>query len=177
MEATYSYAETEFTVEWMNIHLDTDEAGNYVLQPKTKASNQNLAARVDNAIREGDSPENPDLELYLSIRDRFNHMDCAKCDTPAFEITSAEEFDADYYGYGRYLTKLGGCSDNGGEFGLGDWTYQFEVLVTNQHGETKSFTVAYQPEERFDRIKNYSGYGIHTASTYCYDADASVDLP
>jgi len=93
-----------------------------------------------------------------------------------FLIVSEEEFDAQWYGNVRSLTALGGCSGEEGEFGLGDWTYQFEVRVTNQNGETESFTVAYQPEERTNRIKAYSGYDITTASKYGYDADESAKL-
>lgn len=176
VEATYSLDDTEFTVEWNNIHPGTGEVGDYDLQLNTKSLNADLASRVDDAIREGEIDSNTDLELYLFIRDTFDRMDCASCETPAFEINSEEEFDADHYGNGRYLTRLGGCSDYEGKFGLGDWTYQFEVLVTNQSGDTRSFTVAYQPEERNNGLKYYSGYDVTTAALYGYDADESDEL-
>jgi len=95
-----------------------------------------------------------------------------------FEIINEEEFNADHYGAGRYLTRLGGCGDYGNDtsLGLGDWTYQFAVEVTNQKEEKKSFTVAFQPEERNNGMKNYSGYDVTTASSYGYDADESSEL-
>lgn len=93
-----------------------------------------------------------------------------------FKIQAQEEFNADHYGNGRYLTKLGGCADYNDDLGLGDWTYQFEVSVTNQAGKEKEFTVAYQPEERNNGMKNYSGYDVATAGSYGYDADESSEL-
>lgn len=95
---------------------------------------------------------------------------------PTYEIASEDEFDADHFGEGRYLTSLGGCSDYDEDFGLGDWLYQFEVSVTNQVGDTRLFTVAFQPEERTDGIKAYSGYDICCAGYCGYDADESIAL-
>lgn len=93
-----------------------------------------------------------------------------------FEIIDAQVYDADWCGACRYLTRLGGCSDRGNDYGLGDWTYQFDVRVTNQEGETQLFTVAYQPEERMNGTRNYCGYEIVPA-IYCgYDADQSIEL-
>lgn len=53
---------------------------------------------------------------------------------------------------------------------------QFDVLVTNQGGEQKQFTVVFQPEERNDGMKNYSGYDVTTARGYGCDADESYEL-
>lgn len=92
-----------------------------------------------------------------------------------FTILREETFDARRIG-GQPLTKLGGCHDYNGEFGLGDWQCEFDVKVTNQHGESKHFTVAYQPEERSNRLKAYSGYDITTAGCYGCDADESNEL-
>ena len=70
------------------------------------------------------------------------------------------------------LSPLGGVADyDGTELGLAEWTYQFCVIVTNGDGETRLFTVAYQPEERTNGMMNYSGYDVTTASKYGYDAD------
>lgn len=175
VQVTYSLDSTEFTVEWNNIHDGTGEFGDYDLQLDVKSSDEDLAIRVADCSRVGETDENDDLELYLAIRDTFNASDCASCDTPAFLILNEEEFDGDTFGSGCYLTELGGCSDSG-EFGLGEWTYQFKVMVTNQLGETARFTVAYQPEERSNRLKAYSGYDVTTASKYGYDADESEEL-
>jgi len=94
------------------------------------------------------------------------------------EILNKEEFNADYFGDGRYLIGLGGCSDYGNDddLGLGDWAYQFEVLVTNKDGETQQFTIVYQPVERNNGMMNYSGYGITTAGSYGNDADMASEL-
>lgn len=69
------------------------------------------------------------------------------------------------------LSPLGGVADYGAELGLAEWTYQFCVIVTNDDSETRLFTVAYQPEERTNGMKYYSGYDVTTASKYGYDAD------
>lgn len=93
----------------------------------------------------------------------------------SFEIINQTEFDADEFGCGRHLTPLNGCTGYE-EGGLGEWTYQFEVDVTNKQGEKRCFTIAYQPEERSNGMKAYSGYDIAPASLYGYDADESSEL-
>lgn len=95
VEATYTIDDTEFTVEWNNIHAGTGEIGYYDLQINTKSPNNELASRVDNAIREGETDENPDVELYIFIRDTFDQQDCVECGTPWFEISDEEEFNAE----------------------------------------------------------------------------------
>ena len=77
VEATYTLDGNEFTVEWNNIHPGTGELGDYDLQLNTRSLNNDLAVRVDDAIREGETDDNPDLELYLIVRDTFDSMDCA----------------------------------------------------------------------------------------------------
>ena len=94
----------------------------------------------------------------------------------AFEIVRQEQFTASDFGDGDYLSGLGGCSDYGESFGLGAWQYEFDVLVTNQGGEQKQFTVVFQPEERNNALKNYSGYDVTTAAGYGCDADESSEL-
>ena len=42
--------------------------------------------------------------------------------------------------------------------------------------DTRLFTVVYQPEERNNGMKNYSGFDISTASSYGCDADQSGEL-
>lgn len=91
-----------------------------------------------------------------------------------YEILSQEEFEGDQ---GSQLQPLGGSLDNGrdDELGLGDWTYQFEIKV-DFNGESKNFTIAFQPEERTDNIKAYSGYDLAPAGMYGYDTDESSAL-
>lgn len=76
---------------------------------------------------------------------------------------------------GDLLSPLGGCTDYGDQFGLGDWTYQFEITATNKD-EEKEFTIAFQPVDRNNRLEAYSGHEIAPASGYGYDADESSEL-
>ena len=56
---------------------------------------------------------------------------------------------------------------------LSNWEMQFDINVTNENGENRSFTIAFQEEERNERIKNYSGYDVWFAN---YESDESEDL-
>jgi len=178
VEVTYGIEGTEFSVEWNNIHAGTGEIGYYDLQLNTKSIDTLLAERVDNTIKAGESYANDDIELYLYVRDTFTNIDCLDFGLPFLEILSQEEYDANYYGNDRYLSALGGCSDYGHkeDVGLADWMYQFEVEVTNKDLETKIFTVAFQPCERLNSMRNYFGYEITTANKYGYDADKYDEL-
>lgn len=92
-----------------------------------------------------------------------------------FEIKRQQTFNADeLMAAGQALTVLGGCSDYGNEYGLGVWQMEFDVEVINQEKETRQFTVVFQPEERNNGLKNYSGYDIALAPE-C-DADESGEL-
>lgn len=94
-----------------------------------------------------------------------------------FNILRQETFTAsDMMLDDQALTELGGCSDNGSELGLGAWQIEFDVEVTNQENDTKKFTVVFQPEERSDGMKNYSGYDVAPATLYGCDADESGKL-
>lgn len=66
---TYSLDGTEFTVEWICIYEVTRGQCHYGLMLNTKSDDQDLAYRVDTAISYGKSDNNPDLDLYLYIRD------------------------------------------------------------------------------------------------------------
>lgn len=81
VKATYSLDGIEFTVDWSNIHPGTGEILNYDLFPETESLNRDLACRVNDAIREGETDSNADVDLYLFIRDTFDHMDCATFET------------------------------------------------------------------------------------------------
>jgi hypothetical protein len=84
VEATYSISidnidNEKITVEWNNVHPGTGEICEYDLQIDTKSENKVLANRVDEAIREGETENNPDLDLYLALRDTFTGQDCKDC--------------------------------------------------------------------------------------------------
>lgn len=93
-----------------------------------------------------------------------------------FEIKRQQSFTADELMAApeQALTKLGGCSDYDNKYGLGAWQMEFDVEVTNQEKETRQFTVVFQPEERNNGMKNYSGYDVTTAPE-C-DVDESGEL-
>jgi len=113
-------------------------------------------------------------EEFLNLNIEYENDEDVEIAFIDYEILSENEYNADHYS--NHLCRLGGCLDNGNDYGLGEWTYQFEVEVTNQEGETKEFTVAFQPEERSDGMKAYSGYDIAPATCYGYDADQSSEL-
>lgn len=70
----------EFLVEWSNIHPETGKAINYALELDCLSRHENFNDRVIDAIREGESDSNPDVELYLAIRDTFDALDCEGCE-------------------------------------------------------------------------------------------------
>ena len=74
--AMYSHQSQEFVVFWNNVHPETGDVGDYDLQIKCLANNENLVEKVENAISSGESDDNQDVELYLAIRDTFDKTDC-----------------------------------------------------------------------------------------------------
>ena len=76
VDVEYSVDGVSVTVEWNNIHPGTGEEAEYDLQLNTKSDDAELALRIDDAIREGETDENDDIELYLAVRDTFDAMDC-----------------------------------------------------------------------------------------------------
>lgn len=74
--AMYSHQSQEFVVFWNNINPETGVIGDYDLQIKCLANNENLVEKVENAISSGESDDNQDVELYLAIRDTFDKTDC-----------------------------------------------------------------------------------------------------
>ena len=89
-----------------------------------------------------------------------------------YKILSEEAYSDDE------LIRLGGCSDNGNDddWGLGEWTYQFEIEATNKSGETRKFTIAFQPTDRNDGSTAYAGWELDSAGDYGYDADETGAL-
>ena len=67
----------EFLISWDNVHAGSGEIGQYYLQQNCLSSSESFNARITLAIDIGEVDENSDLDLYLEIRDTFNHADCA----------------------------------------------------------------------------------------------------
>lgn len=65
----------EFVVSWSNIHPSTGEAIDFYLVDECLSGSDQLNERIINAIKEGETDENPDLDLYLCIRDTFDRGD------------------------------------------------------------------------------------------------------
>ena len=58
---------------------------------------------------------------------------------------------------------------------IDDVTVQFEVKAVNED-EEKTFTIAFQTEERSNGMKAYNGYEMQSACMYGYDADEYQEL-
>lgn len=90
VNATYSLDDTEFTVEWNNTHPASGELLGYDLQLNTKSLNSDLAIRVDEAIRIGESDASDDLELYLAIITKFDAGDCRTFGWDEYTLSDSE---------------------------------------------------------------------------------------
>ena len=67
----------EFLISWDNVHAGSGEIGQYHLQQNCLSPSESFNSRITLAIDIGEVDENSDLDLYLEIRDTFNHADCA----------------------------------------------------------------------------------------------------
>jgi len=76
VHVTYQLNKVEFTVEWNNVHPETGDIDAFDLQLTVASSDDDLAYRVHESIRVGETDSNPDLELYLFVRDKFDRLDC-----------------------------------------------------------------------------------------------------
>ena len=76
VDVTYLVNGVELTVEWNRIHGGTGEVLDYDLQIDVKCEDADLRMRAEEAIREGETDENPDLDLYIDLRDTFDASDC-----------------------------------------------------------------------------------------------------
>lgn len=76
VHVTYRLNESEFTIEWNNVHPETGDLDAFDLQLTVTSTDDELAYRVHESIRVGETDSNPDLELYLFVRDKFDHLDC-----------------------------------------------------------------------------------------------------
>ena len=75
VEAEYKLNATgeSFIVTWCNLsETQFNIVEDYDLDVLVRSNNPDLADRVSNAIREGESDDNSDCELYLEIRDTFD---------------------------------------------------------------------------------------------------------
>ena len=175
VRADFVHNETDeaFTVRWCNIHPSTGEVATYDIQIDVVCDNCDFGLFIEDCIRNDGEEEN---ELYLELISKYGSIDCEyEALEPTFKIVEWREFTASDLD-GKALTDLGGCTDSGYGEGLGDWMYQCEVEVMNAEGETKNFTIAFQPEERSNRMQAYSGYDLVPAQLYGYDADESEEL-
>lgn len=75
VEATYTLDGTPFTVEWCNIHPETGEVCQYDLELCVECADEALADRIKDAISAGETDDNADIDIYLFIRDKFDHSD------------------------------------------------------------------------------------------------------
>lgn len=94
VDVTYKLPETgdNFTVCWCNIHPETGNTESaYDLDVIVQSDNEDLAYRVSEAIKGGESDDNPDVDLYLTVRDDFDRL----------QVESLEDlrtvFDVTYY--------------------------------------------------------------------------------
>lgn len=78
VEATYTIDGSPFTVEWNNIHPETGEVCQYDLQLGVEFEDETLAERVGAAILAGETDDNADIDIYLFIRDKFDHGDAQR---------------------------------------------------------------------------------------------------
>ncbi len=75
VEATYALDGSLFTVEWNKIHPETGEVCQYDLQLRAECADEALAERIKDAISAGETDDNADIDIYLFIRDKFDHSD------------------------------------------------------------------------------------------------------
>lgn len=66
----------EFVCEWNNIHPGTGEIIDYDLQINCLSGSAELNEMIKNTIAKGEHDDNPNLDLYLELRDTFNANDC-----------------------------------------------------------------------------------------------------
>lgn len=78
VEATYVLDGSPFTVEWNNIHPETGEVCQYDLQLGVKCADEALAERIEDAISAGETDDNVDIDIYLCVRDMFDHGDAER---------------------------------------------------------------------------------------------------
>ena len=76
VDFTVEWNRVDFTVEWNNVHPETGDIDAFDLQLTVTSSDDELAYRVHESIRVGETDSNPDLELYLFVRDKFDRLDC-----------------------------------------------------------------------------------------------------
>ncbi len=83
----------EFLVEWCNIHPSNGKICNYGLQLKVLSDSTEFCERIEKAIEEGEIDSNPDIDLYLEIRDTFDSQDCEDFEPSKPEIKNVEIVD------------------------------------------------------------------------------------
>lgn len=66
----YVHQGREFIVFWSN------ENQRYDLEINCLAKNESLSERIEQAIKNGESDDNSDVQIYLQLRDTFDSLDC-----------------------------------------------------------------------------------------------------
>jgi hypothetical protein len=66
----------EIKAQWHCMHTENGERTDYDLDVYVRSIDDDLASRVSESIKIGETDDNPDLELYLFIRDAFNSNNC-----------------------------------------------------------------------------------------------------
>lgn len=82
VSVTYLSGDSQFKVQWSNICPGTgNHVDQYDLQAFCESIDENLEERVADCLREGETDNNDDLQLYLDIRDTFSSLDCVDLPT------------------------------------------------------------------------------------------------
>ena len=71
VNANYSLNEVGFTVHWIDCDENSGEVIDYRLTD-SYSLDKGLKARVDEAIKIGETEDNPDIDLYLFVRNTFD---------------------------------------------------------------------------------------------------------
>jgi hypothetical protein len=158
VDATYTLDDIEFVVEWSCIHAETGEFGYYDLGFTVRSLDTNLAERVSDAIKIGESDKNQDLELYIFIRDTFDQHDCTQLCfdnvMSEFELTGIQIFKQD--GYTTFNYEINDC------------------FLVRYDDKTKEFSIPTGNEQCWDN--DFMQYMLYEANISLYIA-LKLDLP
>lgn len=87
----------EFTVCWSSVDAATGKImmNNFYLTDSVEAQSEEAVEIIKQAIAEGESDENENIDLYLAVRDTFDSKDCENFEInyDDFEITHIQFFD------------------------------------------------------------------------------------
>lgn len=120
------------------------------LQTSSISENCELASRADDAILTGEDDDNPDLELYLAIRDKFSNMGCVY-------LIQSTALDLD--------------------LGLTD-TQLYAYIDLDERGRTLRYNVNFAINDSFIiQYDSISGeFSIPDSAQACWDGDTFQDV-